>query len=246
MNKFFEDVKEETIDKVEGKIWEILAIILMIIPVVLSLQSFQREYLTITGGKERQILSIAPSMLSVLYAICLHGVLFARGIGKYFVSGFTIVLNVLNILWTASFVSIFISSKTFNIPFINQPISSQVLMMIAIALSLISMRVISGYIWVVLAFLAVFRLAAINEAMGFWGVAYAICAYVSIGIQIWKLKIMEFNKNELIYEFRGFGNRIIGDVSSSARFTESQTQEMINNITKTKIKSDNETKMIEE
>lgn len=226
MSKFFDDVRNKTLDKTEGRIWEIIAIVLMVIPVVLSLQSFSRDFTTVTGGKGRQVLTIAPTMLSVIYAICLHGVLFARRIGKYFESGFSIVLNVFNILWTASFISIFISSENFNIPFVNQPMNSQVLMLLAIVLSLISMRAIAGYIWIALAILAVFRLTAINEAMGLWGVAYILCAYISIGIQIWKLKLLELNREEFLYEFRGHGSRVFGDVVSSINLTQEKGKEL--------------------
>lgn len=227
MNNFFIEVIEKFCDRVEGKKWEILAIVLMVIPVTLSLQVFSREYHTITGNTERQYLTIMPTMLSVIYAICLHGILFARNIGKYFETGLAILLTALNILWTASFITIFISNETFNIPFLNIPIGSQVLVFIAIVLSLISMRAIAGYIWIILAVLAVFRLSAINEAMGLWGVGYILCAYISIGIQIWKLKLLDFNKDELLYEFRGGTNRVLGDVQRSANLTKKMSNDLL-------------------
>ena len=222
MSKFVDDVKERFLDKAESRFWEILAIVLMLIPVVISLQVFKREYLVTEGmfiwkttRTQTDNLSIAPTMVSVLYAIILHGILYARGIGRYFESGYSLILNFLNILWTASFISIFISSETFNIPIVNQPMSSQVLMLIAIALSLISMRSIAGVFWIALAFLSIFRLSALNDAMSFWGVIYILFAYGSIGIQIWKLKLLAIDKSELIYEFRGMSNRVLGDINSS-------------------------------
>lgn len=227
MNSFFIEVKERLFDKFEEEIWGILAIVLMTIPVGLSLQDYIRKYLTITGNTGQQVLNIKPTMLSVIYAICLHGILFARNIGKHFETGLAILLTALNILWTASFITIFISNETFNIPFLNIPIGSQVLVFIAIVLSLISMRAIAGYIWIILAVLAVFRLAAINEAMGLWGVGYILCAYISIGIQIWKLNLLNFNKDELLYEFRGRADRVLGDIQSSSNLTKKVSSELL-------------------
>ena len=250
MSSFVGDVKERTLDKIEGRTWEIVAIVLMIIPVVISLQVFTREHMMTEGlfvwkTTKMQIdkISIAPTMLSALYAIILHGILFTRGIGKYFESGFSVILIALNTLWTASFISIFVSSETFNIPIINQPMSSQVLMMISIILSLISMRAIAGYIWIALALMAIFRLAAINEAMGLGGVTYMLCAYLSLGIQIFNLKLLKIDRNEIMYEFCGAGNRVLEDVKNSINYTKQKTEELSQTIKD--VTNVNENKMIE-
>ena len=232
---FFNDVGNRVLDILEDRIWYIAAIVLMIIPVGISLQPFIREFEKTTfiffgKTKGEEVLSITPTLLSTLFAICLHGILLARGVGKYFETGFTILLFVFNVLFTASFITIFISNETYQIPIINQPISSQTLMMVAILLSLISIRAIAGFIWIVLAVLAMFRVAAINEAMGLIGVLYVMFACVSLGIQTFKLKLLEIDRNELMYEFKGAGDRVLGDIKASASLGQEKTKRISNKV----------------
>jgi hypothetical protein len=97
-----------------------------------------------------------------------------------------------------------------SIPFIN--ISSQSFLLVAVIFSWIGMRAIASFVWIFLFILAVTRIAGLNVAMDYLGVAYILSAFVSMGLQMKdSIHLISSFKNDFI----GTANQIGGDIVSS-------------------------------
>jgi hypothetical protein len=163
---------------------KLFAVIFMAVAVVLCLFSYTQNIskkILFLKWTEQIHFSFRPSFLSTLMAILIYASIVIRRRKLIFKNVYDTVITVLNILFCASFLSIFFGDKAWNIPLIN--ISSQTIVYIAILASWICMSAIAGFIWMFLFIIAIPRIAAGNIAMGLYGVVYILSAFLSLGFQ---------------------------------------------------------------
>jgi hypothetical protein len=88
----------------------------------------------------------------------------------------------------------------------------------AVVFSWVGMRAIAGFIWIFLFILAVTRIAGLNVAMGYFGMAYILSAFVSMGLQFKDSITMLSSFGN---DFRGAAYKIGGDIGSSVDMAKS-------------------------
>ena len=124
-----------------------------------------------------------------------------------------ICMCILNILFIACLTNVFIGGgKVFGV------IDNYTVLIIAIALSWLAMRPISGYAWILLLIGSISSLGDANKAMGVYGAIFLLCAFVSVGKQI-ASGFLVVNINELKAEFSSAKEIISYDVNASVDAT---------------------------
>ena len=182
-NVFFQEIKSN-----KQSLFLFLSCVFMFIPVLLSLFTYHYHYIghiffVIPKHKVEDVI-IHPDVITTMYAVFMYSSLLVRGIvdidlktEKTPILVMRIVLLSLNVLFIASFLSIFVNAKTFL------GVSSQALFIFAIALSWLGVKSIAGYVWVLLFLLSLGNISKINEAMGLFGAIYVLSAFISIAFQ---------------------------------------------------------------
>jgi hypothetical protein len=206
---------------------EIFYIVLMLIPVIIAylpheativknLIPFLPDKLNYKISQTKEF-NIKPSFVSTFCAIIFYASFFLRY--KMEIIWHKIILYVLNILFCASLMEIFVGKEIWNIPFIN--LSSQSFLFMAIIMSWMCMRAFVGFIWMAIIVAATFRIAEVNLALGSQGVVYLICASISIIGQMreYETDIISSFKNEFFATSSQAGSHIKGDISEAITAT---------------------------
>ena len=208
----------------------IVAAILMIISVIIACQSYSYHkdgfilpFINKEIGGKDTVETLMPNMLSTMLAIVLYGGVIVRNSYEIFKKPSKIILSVVNILFLSSLITIFIE-KDFKIPFLD--LSGYAILILTIALSWIGMKAVSGYAWIILLIASLGQITRINIAMGFAGVLYILCAYVSIGMQI-ASRYLVLDKDAFRTEFFNVGNAIKGDINQSIESTKEAAKTVV-------------------
>ncbi len=174
-NVLFQEIKSN-----KQSLFLFLSCVFMFIPVLLSLFPYKGHIFFVIPKK----IIIRPGFITTMYAVFMYSSLLVRGIvdidlktEKTPILVMEIVLLSLNVLFIASFLSIFVNAKTFL------GVSSQALFIFAIALSWLGVKSIAGYVWVLLFLLSLGNISKINESMDFLGAIYVLSAFISIAFQ---------------------------------------------------------------
>lgn len=149
-----------------------------------------------------------------------------------------VVLHILNILFLTSVCCLVSSATIFGL-------SSIQFITIGIIVTLLGMRSISGFIWILCTICMIFSINNFNK----WPMAipYAICGYVSIIMQIFTIKIFQFDIEQLKHDFLGgkevLRNVVVEDMKKSI----DSSKKVIGQIAKKRSNTNNvsEIKMIE-
>jgi len=207
----------------EGEKKKKAAIVFMAIPVFISFtQEFEYTKNFLFFFRSTKTYSITPSFISSVAGIFLYLSIVVRGRIKIFSNAYETVVVVLNVLFCASFLEMFFPKEPWKIPFIN--ISSQSLLLMAIVLSWIGMRTLTGFIWIGLFLMALSRIVGLNMALGIWGVVYIMSAFVSIGLQLNDhIQLLSDFKND----FLGISSRIAEDAKLSISATKKAAKKVI-------------------
>lgn len=188
------------------------------------LSCFDYTYTTATPGifwgeTIRTIkVQITPSLMSTLLSIFLLSSIFIRN--KIKISYYNITLYILNILFTASLLSVFVSGDLWNIPFFN--ISSQSIIYLAAIFSWFGMRSMAGLIWLFIFFLSIFRMSEINIAFGSFGVIYILAGVIGIACQIRDVNVNFLRA--LRNDFFGYSDSISEDISHAQKTMKDASQ----------------------
>jgi len=169
-----------------------------------------------------KVFTLAPSGISTMFAVALYSAVMIRfkGLDKSFNSPSEIILSILNILFCASFLSLFVGDteiKFFIFPPI--PIPGNTLLMIAVGFSWLGMSAVAGIVWVILFILAVGKLAAWDVAMGFFGSAYILSAFLGLVLQL-KNESAAFRKsfqNDFLNSIAKIRRRVVKDIGSTGQ-----------------------------
>lgn len=131
------------------------------------------------------------------------------------------VLHVLNLIFLVTVCSLFtVDSSIFGL----NPIY---FMIAAIVLSLVSMKSLSGYCWIVVVVTSLANLDVFNRWRGY-SVAYTLCAYASIVVQLLILNVFDFDIEQLKRDFMPAMTSIKSDVQNSIDTTKSGVNNAIN------------------
>jgi len=176
----------------------LLALVCMLIAVIISFQEYTAvitkntflgsilpdsliEVLKVQKTSSMTITkSIAPTFQSMLFAGCFVLSFIIRNRVRQ--STYTCFIYLLNILFCASFISIFIDPTPWNVPFIN--IASYQFFLIGLVASWFCMRSLAGAIWLILFIAAMSHLCELNQAFGIAGVVYCVCGFGGIWFQL--------------------------------------------------------------
>ena len=211
-----------------------IAIILMLISIFVACKgyNYDKDGFVIpfinfnTGiGEVHDILTLMPNLLSTLVAIAIYSGVVIRNKVEIFAEPIKLTLCVVNILFLASLTSVFVSSKPWSIPFFN--INNYAILIVAIALSWLGMKAISGYAWIILLITSMGQMTKVNAAMGFNGTVYILCAFVSLGMQLTS-GFLVVDPNTFKSEFYNTKEIVVGDMNKSIEATKQGVNNVVN------------------
>lgn len=199
-------------EEIFGNWKEKISIGLMSESIIISFHEFYYTQQSWFFFTENVKVTIAPNMLtlivSILYAVSLklrNNVSFSNKLKD-------IIMNIMNILFFASLISVCISNDYFYIPLIGETnFTAQSFCIILLVFSWTGMKIMNLFIFPIIAFLSLTRIVEVDRAMGFTGLIYLLCAYLSICFQcsssdkmgkIWNIykNIPKDFPNELLYK----------------------------------------------
>lgn len=176
-------------------------------------------------GGEHSVVTLMPNLLSTLVAIALYSGVVIRNKFEIFQEPIKVTLCVVNILFLASLTTVFISAKPWSIPFFN--ISNYAILVVAIALSWLGMKAVSGYAWIILLITSIGQMTKVNEAMGFNGTIYILSAFISMGLQLASgFLVVDFES--LKSEFYNTKEIAVGDMNKSIEATKVGIDNVVN------------------
>jgi len=211
-NVFFQEIKSN-----KQSLFLFLSCVFMFIPVLLSLGNYERQRFFVF----HEDIIIRPNLITTMVAVFMYSSLLVRGIvnidlktEKTPILVMEIVLLSLNVLFIASFLSIFVKEKTFL------GVSSQGFLIFGIALSWLGVKSIAGYVWVLLFLLSLGNVSKINEAMDFLGAIYVLSAFISIAFQFIPNNKFSELAQAFKSDFKVAKNEIQEDLSEAKETTE--------------------------
>lgn len=200
---------------------EAIAVILMLIPIVISFipvsGEIQKKLLGFIPKNEKFVTEIAPSFLSTLFGIILVSAVLVRNNSRDLFNKYsTYIFVAVDVFFCASFLNILCSSEIIKwIPNFN--ISYQGLLIVAVIFSWVGIRQIAGFIWAGIFILSISRLVAIDNTMGVLGSIYILSAFIS-GIIQWQVLDIHLSLKEIKTEFLApVANTVLEDVSSAGK-----------------------------
>lgn len=217
----------------------VITILLMIIPIIIVIigPSYTTSTTVEVGHffwkheKEVQVTNYSPFQmggLAAVYAVILYTILLIRNKNTLYdfnvekINIMRIILHVLDLLFLVTICSLIPSEG--KILFFD--IDPRVFMFIAILLSLIGMKSISGYIWIIVSICLVGSLVKFDK-WGPYAIVYIIFSYMSIVSQVLLLNIFDFNIDELMYDFNRAGKNIMQDVNQSIELTKETSAKIV-------------------
>lgn len=207
-----------------------IAIILMLVSIFMACKGYNYDrdgfkLFDFEIGGEHSVLTLTPNLLSTLAAIALYAGVVIRNKLEIFTETLKVILCVVNVLFLASLTTVFVSSKPWSIPFFS--ISNYAILIVAIALSWLGMKAISGYAWIILLITSIGQMTKVNEAMGFNGTIYILCAFISLGMQLASgFLVVDFNS--LKSEFYNTKEIVVGDMNKSIETTKAGMNNVVN------------------
>ena len=180
-------------------LWYIAALVLMVVAVAISLsgvwqtEGFVRAVYKggvieqVTEDSKANVFSIAPSMMSIVWGIIIYGAFLARRYVRTFSNLPTLILVTLNIVFVSSLIESILPAQ--SIPLLTLmgkdviKLNPQQLLIVAILLSWIGMRALSGMSIIVLGWALLARAHDMNNDLGMYGSIYVLCGFLSFMIQ---------------------------------------------------------------
>lgn len=152
--------------------------------------------------------SIVPKLLSTMTSIVIFCGLFLRYNKDMFSSIGRTIICALDILFMASFTSVFVGDKV-----------GYAFLIGGVIMTWFGMRSVSGFIWIVLCICAIPRMIVINNKMGFLGALYVLLAFLAFMGEVFWIKMINFDVKNIVQDFAGVQKRVQGDMQSSIDMT---------------------------
>jgi hypothetical protein len=193
---------------------KIISLVCMLIAVGLSYGEYSgiitKSYFSVYKTTTKVAADIRPDTITVMLSIAFMMSFIIRNHVK--MSIYNCILYILNILFCASFMSVFFSKDAWSIPFVN--VSSQTFLLVGVLTSWLCIRSFAGIVWIILFVVAINRMTEVNIALGSHGVIYIISAFISMLGQM-KTTDMDFI-SAFKSDFFAAGQRVAGDMSAGA------------------------------
>ena len=138
-------------------------------------------------------LDLKPTLISTMVSILTFSGFMVRNLDAIFDDNFKILFWALDIFFYAGLLTVFSSKETFL------GISCQSFLYLMVIITWIGMKSIIRYIYMVYMVLSIFRISAVNQAMGVEGSIYILSAFFSFMIQLY-LNILPRVKNQNLYK----------------------------------------------
>ena len=138
-------------------------------------------------------LDLKPTFITTMVSILTFGGFIIRNLDAIFDDNMKIIFCVLDIFFYAGLLTVFNSKETFL------GISCQSFLYLMVVITWIGMKSIVRYIYLIYMALSVFRISAVNQAMGVEGSIYILSAFFSFMIQLY-LNILPRVKNQNLYK----------------------------------------------
>lgn len=192
-----------------------LSIFFLLCAFVIGMYRFQYTYMFFF----KRELSLSPTLYSGIGALLIVSPVFIRGkadiINNHSLS--VILLFILDICVFSTLANAIFSNKNI-IPFI--PVNGYTILFMGGLLSWLGIKMIAGYIWVLLIFLSLTRLTTVDSAMGFSGFLYILFSALGILFQIKDICGSDFSLKDYISSSAGAAGRVAReDVSRSVEAT---------------------------
>ena len=168
--------------------------------------SFQDYYYTKTNfiiWKRDIKVSIAPNMISLIISISYYISLMARNNIRLGDKPKDLVMQIMNILFFSTLISVFFSNNYFYLPIYGETnFNDQTFGIVLVIFSWTCMKSLNKIIYPLMAFLSMYRLGEVNKAMGNSGIVYLLCSYVSLYLQFLSGKKIEDRCNDYLSELK--------------------------------------------
>lgn len=202
-------------EKMPIKGWRLLAFLLMLFSVLLSFNEYEVvkeiSFFGKSFGTEKEVVSIAPGFISTLFSCALFAVfMLRRAFNMSDTNKADYLILVVDILFVSSFMTTLVEGK--EIPLLG--VSPQSFLIGAFLFSLLGLRSLSGWALIIVLLFSMGTLSRVNSCMGVWGAFYVLCGFLSLSIQIVKLKycLIGVSLNLLKDDFRGVIDRGTEDI----------------------------------
>ena len=132
------------------------------------------------------VIYLRPTLLPMFFSIAMYSAVIIRikGLRNSFNSGAIAFGNFLTVIFIATFVSLLTGDANLQLFRWTFPISGEPILLVAVLLSWLGIAKIAKFVWIAVFIIAIFRLLALDTAMGSWGMFYAIFGFVGIIFQL--------------------------------------------------------------
>ena len=200
-------------EKLYGSIKEKISLVLLCEVVVISFQPFEQKdkklgffyYLKsfIYPSTKKVEVDISPNMLTLIVSIGYYLSLKFRHQIPISILPKDLCLNVLNILFFSSLLSVLFSNNYYYIPFYGETsYTEQSFCIILLVFFFVGMKSINLFIFPVIAILSLVRIGEVNDAMKIVGIFYLLFAYLSIILQLYENELIKRLYNKSIHEIK--------------------------------------------
>ena len=161
-------------------IFKIIAFFLIVISISLNFKVWVYDYTFFGYNYYSKKISIKPTLITTMISLFLFGGYIIRNLNEILNDFIKILFFIIDIIFFSGFIAMFADGKTNIFGF-----SSQGLILVMVALMWIGVKSLLRYILLVFVASSTLFISQINEAMGFFGTIYILCAFFSFAIQIY-------------------------------------------------------------
>ena len=161
-------------------IFKIIAFFLIVISISLNFKVWVYDYTFFGYNYYSKKISIKPTLITTMISLFLFGGYIIRNLKEILNDFIKILFFIIDIIFFSGFIAMFADGKTNIFGF-----SSQGLILVMVALMWIGVKSLLRYILLVFVASSTLFISQINEAMGFFGTIYILCAFFSFAIQIY-------------------------------------------------------------
>ena len=161
-------------------IFKIIAFFLIVISISLNFKVWVYDYTFFGYNYYSKKISIKPTLITTMISLFLFGGYIIRNLKEILNDFIKILFFIIDIIFFSGFIAMFADGKTNIFGF-----SSQGLILVMVALMWIGLKSLLRYILLVFVASSTLFISQINEAMGFFGTIYILCAFFSFAIQIY-------------------------------------------------------------
>ena len=161
-------------------IFKIIAFFLIVISISLNFKVWVYDYTFFGYNYYSKKISIKPTLITTMISLFLFGGYIIRNLNEILNDFIKILFFIIDIIFFSGFIAMFADGKTNIFGF-----SSQGLILVMVALMWIGLKSLLRYILLVFVASSTLFISQINEAMGFFGTIYILCAFFSFAIQIY-------------------------------------------------------------